>query len=107
MYVYSTGLPNDKMSITLLKHSLPDVHRIIFEFHRKIALNEEGAMLADYIHEANIIDVDDDRYFDEMYNWELTNEEKKQATEHINELIDESSSRYAWLASLDWLVGYD
>lgn len=95
------------MLVTLLKHSLPDAHRIIFDFHRRIALNEEGAMLADYIHEANFIDVDDDQYFDTVYDGGLTDEEKKQAIDQINEMIDESSARYTWLATDEWLVGYD
>lgn len=94
-------------AVALLKNALPDAHRIIFEFHNRIALDEEGAALADYIHEANYIDVDDDYYFDTLYGCGMSDDEKKQATDYVNSLIDESSVRYAWLAGNEYLVAYN
>lgn len=91
------------MSVSYLKQSLPDVHRLIFDLHRQVAFMETEYSLGDLLHERAHVDIAWD-YSNNRYVYNPNSDRKKEDYKlRLDDQIEDRSSRIIWLDSFSYL----
>jgi hypothetical protein len=90
--------------ITFLKQSLPDAHKVIFDFHKQLAIDTQEDLISDLVYERDILSkqsLEDYNLFDEVYGLgeRLTPEEFREHKCCVSAQIFDESSRLVWLHS--------